>query len=536
MKAAAFSEVPFLHGAEPKAIAAVKRAARPMSVTAGTVLFRTGDPGDACYFVEAGALEVADVPGGAVLATLGPGALVGELAVLLGEQRSATVTAVADADLAVLTRADLNLLMDAHPSIALAFSRELGRRVVRTNRRFVGERNARRSLVWPPERVGPLAEGIMGYDRRVGVGVVAGARVGNLPGVSRVRGPHYGADDPGLDAVLVCAGGDGSDRAAKLVAGSDHVLCFAPPPPWLRDAAPLNRLVRLPDSPLGLRRAVRWASGRAVGLALSSGGSKAVAHIGVVGELREAGVEVDAVAGSSGGAIAAAGVAFDKGLEVAPAWVGDLARATRLARLDLNIPPRTAVAKGRRLRKVFTTWGIGPRIEDASIPLWLVGSDVATGESVVMREGDLADAMRASLSVPIAFDPWPVGDRLVMDGAVANPLPTDVLRAGGVGIVLASNVAGQDSIIPTNGRLPGVGQLFGRVLNAMERERIKTLLPLADVVIRPNLSRSATFDFSDVDGFIAAGAQAARDRLADVRSLLAAASGHAVGTGSVTRR
>ncbi|MEY2426541.1 MAG: hypothetical protein QOI61_2113, partial [Actinomycetota bacterium] len=118
--------------------------------------------------------------------------------------------------------------------------------------------------------------------------------------------------------------------------------------------------------------------------------------------------------------------------------------------------------------------------------------------------------------------------RLVMDGAIANPLPTDVLRAAGVGIVIASNVAGQASQIEVNGRLPGLGQIIGRVLNTMERERIKGLLPLADVVIRPRVTAASTFDFSDVAGVLEAGADAAKARMGDIRALLAAASGHGV--------
>jgi predicted acylesterase/phospholipase RssA len=78
--------------------------------------------------------------------------------------------------------------------------------------------------------------------------------------------------------------------------------------------------------------------------------------------------------------------------------------------------------------------------------------------------------------------------------------------------------------------MPGLGQVVSRVLNTMERERINTLLPLADVVIRPRLSASNTFDFSNVESAIAAGVAAAEDRMTDIRALLGAASGHRVGT------
>ncbi|HUR77760.1 MAG TPA: cyclic nucleotide-binding and patatin-like phospholipase domain-containing protein [Acidimicrobiales bacterium] len=499
-----------------------------MSVTAGTMLFRTGDDGDACYLVESGALSVTTAPGGEVLATIVPGSFVGELAILLGEPRSATVTAVADSKLSVLNRRDLDALMRDHPSISLALTRELGRRIVSTNARFAGDRATRRTIVYPARQVAPLAAAIAGYDKRVAAGAVAGATIGSLPGdVARVKAPAYGGNDSRLDAVLIGAGDEGSTRAVKLVAHAEHVLCFADhPPAWLRAAAPANRLVRLPDSLMGVRRGVRWATGRAVGVALSSGGSKTVAHIGVMRVLRDAGVEVDAVAGASGGAAAAVGLAFEKDEGWGREGVADIARFTQFRRLDLNLPPRSGLAKGRRLRDMFARWDVGPNLEDADIPLWLVAADVATGATVVMHEGPVADALRASMSVPGALDPWRVGDKVLIDGAVANPLPTDVLRNAGVGIVIASNVAGQATELEVNGRLPGLGQIVSRVLNTMERERIRVLLPLADVVIRPRVSAANTFDFSNSEAVISAGADAADERLADIRSLLAAASGH----------
>ncbi len=526
MKASALARLPFLHGVPPSAIAAVNRVLRPMSVTAGTMLFRTGDEGDACYLVEHGSLRVTAGPDGETLATLGPGAFVGELAILLGEPRSATVTAVTDTKLAILRRRDLNSLMAQHPAISVALSRELGRRIVHTNQRFAADRAARRSIVWPATQVAAVASGILRYDRRVAVAALGGAALGTLPdGAARAKAPHYGVGDNRLDAVLVGVDDAGSARAAAVVATAEHVLCFAEPPPWLQQVSPEHRIVRLTDDALGIRRAVRWATGRSVGLALSSGGSKAIAHMGVVRVLRAAGVEIDAVAGSSGGAIAAVGVAFDQTEAFGVHCIADLARATKLRRLDINLPPRSGLSKGRRLRDVFAKWDLGENLEGAAIPTWLVGSDVATGGTVVMHRGRVADAIRASLSVPGVFDPWPFGDKLVMDGAVANPLPTDVLRDAGVGIVIASNVAGQVTELAIDGRLPGLSQIVGRVLNTMERERIRSLLPLADVVVRPRVASGGTFDFSNVESVIDEGVTAANERLPDIRSLLAAASG-----------
>lgn len=511
MKGSTLARLPFLEGLPPKTIAAVKRVLRPVSVAEGTVLFRTGDDGDALFLVESGSLSVTSGPGGDVLATLHAGSFVGELALLLHEPRTATVTAVSDSKLQELKRADLDALMSSHPDLALAISRELGRRIVHSNKKLVGDVGPLRVVVWPAPMAARVAEAASERGHRVATRKLSGTK-GNEAG-------------KGITTVLLAAPDSAPSGAALAAVGSvDHVLVFGDAPRWLRDSAPANRLVRLTDDALGLRRAVRWSTGRAVGLALSSGGSKTIAHMGVIRVLRAAGVEFDAVSGSSGGSMSALGLAFEQEESYGVRAIADIAKAMSWRRLDFNVPPRSGLAKGRRLREAFAKWDVGPNLEDSAIPLWVVAADVATGEAVVMHTGSAADAIRASMSVPGALDPWRVGNHLLIDGAVANPLPTDVLRDAGVGIVLASNVAGQASEIEVTDKLPGLPQIMSRVLNTMERERINSLLPLADVVIRPVIKAASTFDFSNIEGAVDAGVEAAEARIDDIRKLLRAAS------------
>lgn len=524
MKASTLARLPFFEGVPPNAMAAVKRVLRPVSVSSGTVLFRTGDEGDACFIIESGSLQVSTALDGQELATLAPGAVVGELALLLDEPRSATVVALTDTRLLELRRSDLDTLMADHPALSMALTRALGRRLVASNRLVAGHTGPRRSIVWPASKAMETVVAIESRGHRVALGVLKGATVDAKRGIRRVRAPGFAHDDTALAAVVVAAPDESSPAAIKAVGEADHVLCFGKPPAWLFDAAPPNRFVRLDESVLGMRRAVRWATGRAVGVALSSGGSKTVAHMGVLVTLLDAGVEIDAVAGTSGGSVSAVAVAFGKDEETGRKWTADIAHATHWRRLDLNVPPRSGLSKGRKLRAAFAKWQIPENLEDADIPLFLVASDVATGRAVVLHRGPVADAIRASLSVPGAFDPWRVNGHLLIDGAVVNPLPTNVLRDAGVGVVIASNVAGQQVTIDVDEKAPGLMQIMGRMLNATERQVIRSLLPLADVVIRPRLSASSTFDFSDIEGAVDAGATAANARLDEIRALLRAAS------------
>jgi NTE family protein len=316
----------------------------------------------------------------------------------------------------------------------------------------------------------------------------------------------------------------GEARAAADLA--EHLVAFESHPGWAVRSGLPHRVLVCDGSDASLRRCGRWASGRAVGLALSSGGSKCVAHIGVLRVLRQAGVEIDAVAGTSGGALVAAGLAFDIPEHQMLAWVREMARNTRFRRFDVNLLPRSALFKGVKLRDLFDLWTGGRSFSDALIPFWAVASDVETGEEVVITEGKVADGVRASMSIPGAFNPWPYGGRRLIDGAVVNPMPASVLRDAGLRFVIGSTVAGQEIFgrgPGAPGRTPHLLQIMSRMISSMEREMIKAQIPLVDVVIRPQVYAASSFDFSQAEPFVAEGERAARAQLPEIQALIEAA-------------
>ena len=150
----------------------------------------------------------------------------------------------------------------------------------------------------------------------------------------------------------------------------------------------------------------------------------------------------------------------------------------------------------------------------------MVATDVSLGTEVVIHRGSLADAVRASMSIPGAMNPWPIGGRRCIDGAVVNPMPASVLRDAGIRLVIGSNVAGQE--LPSESD-PHLMQIMSRILNSMEREMIKAQLPLVDVLIRPAVGAAPSFDFSRIDEFVLEGERAARDALPEIKAALASA-------------
>jgi len=262
-------------------------------------------------------------------------------------------------------------------------------------------------------------------------------------------------------------------------------------------------------------------SGRAIGLALSSGGSKAIAHVGVVAALRELGVHVDAVAGSSGGALVAVAVAAGVSTDVMTGYLKELAALLRPRRWDLHLIPRSGLLKGRRLFDLLERWFEGREFKDVPMPLFVTASDITSGEEVVFSSGSLAEAVRASMSIPGAFDPWRTRGRVFIDGGVTDPLPAGPLRDAGYDRVIASNVAGKDvdPAASPGDRLPNILTVMTRTVGLMEAEVIKAHLPIADVVVRPHVRASGSFDFGKVDEFIAEGHAAALRRADELAAL-----------------
>jgi len=526
--------IPFFRNLPAGALEAVAAQLQLEHHGRGDVIFREGEPGETMYLVVAGQVEVLAGADQAPLAALGPGSFVGELALLLGEPRSATLRVVADTMLWSLHRRDLDVLLTEHPVIGVELSRELGRRLVATNRQLVAPPTTRFTAVFGPGTAA-LSEAVQARAGTAKVGVLefpGAPAVGPLPeGVVRLQlnpidaevlAGMAGRDVDGITYLLLALPQAETSAGRLAVELAEHIAGFGPVPAWVGQRGPSHVVLRGDGSHESFERVARWVTGQALGLALSSGGSKALAHVGVVKVLREAGIVIDAVAGTSGGALVAGALAMGVNDEGMLARVNELAAMLKFRRIDFNIFPRSALFKGERLRNRFHEWSEGATFADTVIPCWMAATDVALGTEIIIHRGSLADAVRASMSIPGAMNPWPIGDRLCIDGAVVNPMPASVLRDAGIRLVIGSNVAGQE--LPSKSD-PHLMQIMSRILNSMEREMIKAQLPLVDVLIRPALGPAASFDFSRIEEFVLEGERAALEALPEIKAAIESAAG-----------
>ena len=171
-----------------------------------------------------------------------------------------------------------------------------------------------------------------------------------------------------------------------------------------------------------------------LGLALGSGSARGWAHIGVLQALHEAGVKPDIVCGSSIGALVGAAYAAGE-LERFSDWVQGLGMRDVFGFMDFNLSG--GMLKGEKLLAFWRRNFADFDIEASPLPFGAVATDLHSGAEVWLREGSIADAVRASIALPGLFTPVVRTDgRLLVDGGIVNPVPTSLARAMGADIVI----------------------------------------------------------------------------------------------------
>jgi NTE family protein len=200
-----------------------------------------------------------------------------------------------------------------------------------------------------------------------------------------------------------------------------------------------------------------------IGVALSGGGAAGLAHVGVLEELTAGGIPVHCVAGTSAGAVVGAAYAAGR----LDAFRDTMCGLTRRRVLRMFDPtwPRSGLLEGRRSLELVRPH-VGERIEGLPRPFAAVATDLRAGTEVVLRDGDVVEALRASIAIPGLFTPQHWRGRLLVDGGLTNPLPVDVAHQLGAQFVIAVSVlALPDESMPRKGEPQRLtAQLLARFL------------------------------------------------------------------------
>ena len=553
------AEVSIFRELDPSVLEEVAERAEIVHVSGGSHLFRAGDEADSLYVLLAGRCEVVAADEEHLL-TVGRGAVLGELGLVTGAARAASVRARRDSELLKLRHSEFERLLREEPAFAVGLTRELGRQLQESRPRT------------PPNRSTDTLIAL------IGIGDVDAQRVANalfaaMEGyeeVARVDPPPTGHDP--LDTLVRLEHLERHNERVLFVSTpltaktpdgwaefclrqADRVVAVvgdAPPADWVRyhpgllecdlvitgdgaRAADWVSEVR-PAATHRLRpsawqhdvsRLARRLTGRSVGLVLSGGGARAFAHLGVLEELVAAGIQIDRVGGVSMGAFI--GSLFAQELEVEEIDARCYEEFIRRRPLgDYNFP-RVSLSRGDRAKRMLLR-NLPGRIEELPRDFFCVSADLIGGGQVIHRRGDLAYAVSASMCLPVMVPPVADGDRYLIDGGAMNNLPVDEMASTSEGPIIAVDVTARSETPVGDGAghgrhdkhwpwdedtpLPTIGETITRLVLMGSVDTTEAARRHADLVILPEDDGVGLFEFHMLDTMREAGRRAARHALA----------------------
>jgi predicted acylesterase/phospholipase RssA/CRP-like cAMP-binding protein len=469
----------------------------------GQVLFDQDEPAEGFFLLVTGRLEalVREDGGERVAGEVVQGESVGEMGVLTHHPRSAKVRALRDSELVEFSREAFERMVRRYPEIVRIMAEVLTGRLARSNvsrvagaslvnvavvpaggddeRAFAAADRLARELADSLDRLGPTllldsrrVEELLGadvaqtpddspYDIRLSAWlheqarrwrfVILRADPSDTPwtrrcvlSADRVLLAGAAGSDPGLSRIerrLDREWRDAPARSRMLVLSHDEPGPFPENTrAWLAPREGVRHVHVRTGRPEDVDRLARLLAGKAVGLVLSGGGARALAHVGVIRALEEAGVPIDAVGGTSMGGILAA--------EYALGWPAQAMLRRTTAFLDkLRSPANlsfglSSVLSGRRLESIYAATCGDRRIEDLWLPFFCTSANLYTAELIVHDRGLLRDALYATGALPGVFPPHMEAGEVLVDGALLNGLPCDLMKELTGGIVAAADIAG----------------------------------------------------------------------------------------------
>jgi NTE family protein len=465
--------LPLFAGIDAATLSELANAMQWLQLPGGEVLFEQGEESDALYLLLYGRLAATRVREDGSLrpvGTIAPGECVGEIGLIAQVPRSARVTALRDSELLRLPRQVFERLLARHPKAMVGLARTALRRA-QPHREAAGSSLPQCFAVLPVSPGVDVRAFAAKLAQALGV-TPAQALVDAAEGrnrdagwfsarESRARHVFYvGDDDPAWrdrclrqsDCALLLADGAAAPLPGfiALPPSSPHIdqhlvlQQTGDPPPgraraWCQAFPKALAHHHLRDT-TDLARLARRLSGRAIGLVLSGGGARGFAHIGVVRALRESGMAIDYVGGTSIGAVIGAGVAAD--------WDHErLVETYRQCFYDTNPVsdwtfPFVSLRGGRKVSKLLRQ-AFGDRdIEDLPIPFFAVSTNLTAGALNVHEAGTLWPALRASCAIPGVLPPVFKDGQVLVDGGVIDNLPVDEMRRRMTGQIVACDVGG----------------------------------------------------------------------------------------------
>jgi NTE family protein len=257
-----------------------------------------------------------------------------------------------------------------------------------------------------------------------------------------------------------------------------------------------------------------------VGLALGGGAAKGFAHLGVLEVLEKEKIPIDIIAGTSMGAIIGAFYAYSKDLPSMRRLAIEMGKKRLRIFTDLTIP-RTGILSWRKVEKQLYNYFGKVRFEDLSIPFECVAVDIDSGEEIVLNEGEVWHAIRASASVPVMLPLTEIRGQHLVDGGILNPVPVRLVKSMGADIVIAVNVIPMDHHVqPLPHHQHTIFSIMLKTMYIFNNRVIESSLGGADVVVQVDTGAIGYTDFHKAADCIECGKTAAQLMMPKIKKLL----------------
>lgn len=251
-----------------------------------------------------------------------------------------------------------------------------------------------------------------------------------------------------------------------------------------------------------------------VGLALAGGFARGIAHIGVLRVLREAGIPIDCVAGTSVGALIGAGFCAGASLDL----MENIGALTSFADFGRWTPSWLGLATNQRMEKYLARFSPAKTFEELKIPFSVATTDINAGVSVYYSHGPLAPVIRASCAYPGLFVPIQYDGRTLVDGFLTAPVPIEGTLLLGADLVIAVYLEAGNVEQPRT-----FTDILSRAFNILQRHSDLAWRTQADIIIEPDVKSFVWDDFTRTREMVAAGEAAALAALPQIRAALSGA-------------
>ena len=570
------ASLPLFRELDPASLAQIADEIEWFSLPGGITLFEINDPADAVYFVIAGSLGVygSDADGRETfLGRISVGECVGEMALISGKARSASVIALRDSEIGRWSKQAFDRLMLSHPQALLRIAQLTVQRL-----EALQHANARAS------RPAMQTFAVVPHDVETDAMSFASDLVAALNTIGRteliwsVRAAEHTSNwfhhvERANDFVVYVTDHKPTAWTKLCMRQADSVLLIAPAEnqatEWSvlegaqnsRSYARRTELVLLHDGEIKPGAARRWLdvrdvphhhvrarrqtdiervarliTGHGIGLTLSGGGARGFAHVGVLRALEEAHIPIDAVGGTSIGSIVAGGIAAGWNYEELRYHI----KRTFVETNPLNdyTFPLVSLVAGRKVSRLLRQEFGEVEIEDLPRRFFCVSANLTSGRSAVHRRGELWRWLRASVSIPGVLPPVFFNGEVFVDGATINNLPVDIMRGFGGGPVIGVDV-GVERVFTSDleeaegpplwrmiqwlsgkKRVINIFQILSRASMINSAANTAAVREYSDLLLQPSLIDVDLLNWQAFDRAVEAGYRYAVEHLASGRAAL----------------